>query len=103
MKRNFEVVEMEMRSDGRTVEGRIIPYNEVATIKEIRNGSLEIFDEQFLERSCLAMSQACKRRGNASFISYLIEHDEDHLDAKIGYASKVCAAKGGGHATFGRN
>ena len=100
MKRNFEVCEMEMRSDGRTVEGRIIPYNEVTTIREIRDGKLEVFDEQFLPRSCLAMTQACKRRGNASFIAYLIDHDEEHLDARIGYASEIRDAGDGGYATF---
>lgn len=101
--RAFVLDEWEFRSggDGRTVEGRIIPYNEVGhVIERDDNGQLVEFDEQFLPGSCAAMAQACRARGNASFVSFHISHDDDDFDKHIGHAADLREANDGAYATF---
>ena len=101
--RSFAVEEWEIRSDsdGRTVEGRVIPYNEVVTIRDMdATGQIIEFREQFLKGSCLAMAQACEKRRNASFIAYLLDHNETSLSHRIGYAQWIRDAKDGGYAGF---
>lgn len=99
--RAFVLDEWELRSDGRTVDGRIIPYNEVAHVIDVDEaGNLVEFDEQFLSGSCAAMVQACEARGNASFIAFNLDHDETNLDHQIGHAIKLREANDGAHATF---
>lgn len=102
MKRSFDVGELEMRSDGRTVEGRIVPYNQVETIveRDRTTGELVKFKEQFKPGSCLAMAQSVAKRGNAAFISFLMEHDEHNFDSKIGYATNLEDRSDGAYATF---
>ena len=99
--RAFVLDEWELRSDGRTVDGRIIPYNEVAhVIDRDERGQLIEFDEQFLPGSCAAMVQACEARGNASFIAFNLDHEEMDLDHQIGHAVKLREMDDGAHATF---
>lgn len=102
--RSFELDEWELRSDsdGRTVEGRIVPYDEVVTIRDRHplTGEMVEFNEQFLHGSCKAMEQACEQRRNASFIAYLIDHEERDFGSKIGYAQWIKDAKDGGYASF---
>lgn len=101
--RTFDVSEWEWhsRGDGRTVIGRMVPYNEVAEITERHSetGEIVTFREQFLERSCMQMVQAAERRGNASWMKFRIEHD-DSFDGWVGYAQTIRDAKDGGYATF---
>lgn len=99
--RAFVLDEWEMRSDGRTVDGRIIPYNEVAhVIDRDERGQLVEFDEQFLPGSCAAMVQACGTRGNASFVKFNLDHDED-FDNLIGHARSIVEKDDGAYASFG--
>ena len=104
MKRSFAVDEWHMRADddGRTVEGRIVPYLEPTEVIERDHvtGELKRFREQFLPRSCLAMAQAMRTRGNAGFIAFLMDHEEHDFDAKIGYAASLEDRDNGAHAVF---
>lgn len=102
MTRAFEIDEWELRADGQFVDGRIVPYNRPTEIVE-RNretGELMRYSEQFLPHSCLAMAQSVAKRGNAAFISFLMEHEEHDFNAKIGYATDLRDADDGAHATF---
>lgn len=102
MERTFDVGELQLRSDGRTVEGRIVPYNEVIKVfdRHPETGELTRFEEQFMPRSCLAMAQAVAKRGNAAFMAFLMEHEEHDFGAKIGYATTLQDASDGAYATF---
>lgn len=98
--RAFVLDEWELRSDGRTVDGRIIPYNEVAhVIERDERGQLVEFDEQFLPGSCAAMVQACEARGNAAFVEFRLDHGED-FDGLVGHAASIRERDDGAHATF---
>lgn len=101
--REFSVDDWHVRStdDGRTVEGRIVPYGEPTDVVErSANGELIRYTEQFLPHSCLAMAQAVAKRGNAAFISFLMDHEERDFNAKIGYASTLESRDDGAHAVF---
>lgn len=101
--RDFEIDDWHVRStdDGRTVEGRIVPYNEPTDVVErIETGELIKYREQFLPHSCLAMAQAVAKRGNAAFISLLMDHNEKDFSSKIGYASTLESRDDGAWAIF---
>jgi phage head maturation protease len=101
--RDFEIDDWHVRSsdDGRTVEGRIVPYNEPTDVVErTESGDLIRYREQFLPHSCLAMAQAVAKRGNAAFIALLMDHEERDFNAKIGYASTLESRDDGAHAVF---
>ena len=104
MKRAFAVDEWHVRSDndGRTVEGRIVPYMEPTDVVERDRATGEVvrYREQFLPRSCLAMAQSVLSRGNAAFIAFLMDHEEHDFDAKIGYAANLEDRDDGAYAKF---
>jgi len=104
MKRAFQIEEWHYREtgDGRTVEGRIVPYNQTAIVRERNNrtGELEEYREQFLYGSCAAMCQSAARRGNAGWIMLLIDHEPNDFSAKAGYAKELREEKDGAYATF---
>lgn len=104
MKRAFTVDDWHVRSDddGRTVEGKIVPYNEPTRVTERDRvtGEFKTYNEQFLPRSCLAMAQSVHTRGNAGFISFLMDHEEHDFNAKIGYAATLEDRDDGAYATF---
>jgi phage head maturation protease len=99
-------VDFSLRDDGRTLTGRIVPYNEVADIAEIDNeGNLARYREQFLPHSLAAMVQGfIARGGDASkrsncFVPLLIDH-RDNFDSMIGQAVELTDADDGAYATF---
>lgn len=100
--RTFELGEWELRSDGRTMEGVIVPFNEVATIydRDEQTGEVVRFQEQFLSGSCTTMEQACKKRGNAGWISLFLDHEETRLDYRIGCARQLWQTREGTRAEF---
>ena len=100
MKRIIEHAELHVRSDGRTVDGRIIPYNEIVQVFERHADGIVSYREQFLPRSCLAMAQAVRKRGNAAFIAFNLDHEEHDFDSKIGYATDLRDEDDGAYATF---
>jgi hypothetical protein len=101
MKRSIDFANMMLRDDGKTVEGRIVPYGIPTEIREYDPDAkaIKVYKEQFLQRSCLGMAQGVAKRGNAGFISFLMEH-ESGFDAKIGYATDLRDESDGAYATF---
>lgn len=85
----------EMRSDGRSVRGRIVPFNEVVTVydrgKRIR--------EQFLPGCVDRLCQVVAKRGNAAFIKFNLDHDES-FEREIGYAATLQTQGDGAWADF---
>lgn len=57
-------VDFAMRDDGRTLEGRIVPYDEPADIAEFNaeTNTVDRYREQFLAHSLAAMVQGFKAR-----------------------------------------
>lgn len=101
-KRHFGPDVMHMRDDGRTIEGRIVPYGEVAEVVDIHPvaNRLMRYREQFLERSFTRTIQYAQRRGNAGFIALNFDHDEANFYARIGYATELDEKDDGVYATF---
>lgn len=95
----IRATEMALADDGRTIEGRIVPYNEPTEIVELRDGEVKRYTEMFLPRSCARMAQAAARRSNASFISFVLDHSES-FDNRIGHCSMLEERADGAHATF---
>lgn len=92
--------DFELRDDGRTLTGRIVPYGEVATIVEEDDSSGELvrYQEQFLPHSLLGMVQGFQARGG-KFIPLLIDHN-DHFDNMIGHATELRSEDDGAYASF---
>jgi len=92
---------LHVRDDGRTVEGCIVPYGQVAEVveRDPDTGEVSRYPEQFLRHSCMKLAQVCSRRGNAAFISLVLDHDESR-DAEIGYARSLTSEDDGAYATF---
>lgn len=91
----LDVGRWELRDDGRSVLGRIVPFNEPAVV--IDRG--ERFREQFLPGSLTRMCQVIAKRGNAGWVSLNLDHDEG-FDARIGYARMIEQRDDGGWADF---
>ena len=91
-----------LRDDGRTIEGCIVPYGEVAEVveRDPETGDLSRYKEQFLKGSFARMAQGVARRGNASFIKFVLDHDEDSFDAWVGHAVDLRSEDVGAYATF---
>lgn len=94
--------EFSLRDDGRTVEGRIVPYSDVTTVVDWHpvSGKVEQFREQFLPASFVSAVQLAERRGNAGFISLNLEHNESIREGRIGYATTLTEKDDGAYATF---
>lgn len=107
MNEHIRSVDVSMRDDGRTIEGRIVPYGEVADIVEWDDTANEFvrYQEQFLPHSLAAMVQGFKSRGGSisprsnCFVPLLIDH-RDNFDALIGQAIDLNETDDGGYATF---
>jgi HK97 family phage prohead protease len=92
--------EFELRDDGRTLTGRIVPYGEVANIVELdeATGELVRYQEQFLPNSLMAMSQGFQARGG-KFVPLLIDHN-DNFDNMIGHATELRSESDGAYGSF---
>jgi len=101
-KRVFGTDVMSIRDDGRTIDGRIVPYGDIAQVVDIHpvSGKIEKFPEQFLPNSFTNAVQYATRRGNAGFISLNFDHDEANFYARIGYATELIEQEDGAYATF---
>jgi hypothetical protein len=91
-----------LRDDGRTVEGCIVPYGEVAEVveRDPESGELKRYKEQFLKGSMARMAQGVARRGNASFIKFVLDHDDANFDSLVGHAVHLRSEDDGAYATF---
>lgn len=100
-------VDFEMRDDGRTLTGRIVPYGEVADVIDIDETTKQPvrYREQFLPHSLAAMVQGFNARGGGTskrsncFVPLLIDH-RDNFDSMIGQAIELTDADDGAYATF---
>lgn len=100
MIRSFQIDGLHLRDDGRTVEGRIVPFNEIGTVVEEENGQLVRYDETFLPGSMSKMIGGAKARGgNFGWIGLNLDHDQG-LPSRIGYATDVIEATDGAYGTF---
>lgn len=97
--------EFELRDDGRTLTGRIVPYGEVANVVEMdtESNTLVRYQETFLPHSLAAMAQGFASRGgkfsNGQFIPLLIDHN-DNFDNMVGHATELRDEDDGAYASF---
>jgi len=93
---------LHLRDDGRTIEGCIVPYGEVAEVveRDPETGELTRYQEQFLKGSCARMAQGVHRRGNAAFIKLVLDHDDKSFDAWVGHALSLTSEEDGAYASF---
>jgi phage head maturation protease len=102
--RSITPAELELRDDGRTVEGLIVPYDEPAPVVDIhpQTGKRQPFTEVFTRGAIARQLQMIddKLRGRPNYIRLNLDHGED-LPRQIGYARSLTEASDGAHATFG--
>ena len=88
--------------EGRIVMGRIVPFGEVAEIRE-RNDAGEIVEylEEFLPDCTLANRQMAERKmgGIPSWIALNLDHDEN-FDREVGRCRSLAEEDDGAQATF---
>jgi len=89
------------RDDGRTLEGCIVPYGEIAEIveRDSLSGELKRYREQFLPGSLARQAQGISRRGNGAFIWLNLDHQMD-FDSKVGHCTSLRSEKDGAYASF---
>lgn len=99
--RLVSVDQISLRDDGRTVEGRVVPFNEIAEVVEPNpeTGVIEAYQEQFLPGSLARVIQGVRARGNAGFIPFLLDHAEG-FDNRVGYGVDLQEATDGVHGIF---
>lgn len=95
------MAEFSIRDDGRTLDGRVVPYGEVAHIVEMdETGELVRYDEQFLPHSLAAMAQGFKSRSfRGLHVPLVLDHNES-FDSLIGHAVELESRDDGAYATF---
>lgn len=102
---HIRTAEFELRDDGRTLEGRIVPYDEIATVVEFdaEANAMVRYQETFAKHSLAAMAQGFAARGgkfaNGQFIPLLIDHN-DKFDNMIGHAVSLDDRDDGAYAAF---
>ena len=96
MIRSFDLGGFQLRDDGRTVVGRMFPFNEVAAVADPGSG---IYNEEFLPGCLTRLCQVARQRGNAAFIGLDLDHAES-FDRQIGYAKEIEQRDDGGWAAF---
>ena len=82
-------------TDERTVEGLVVPYDQVAEIVEFRNGGPFPYRERFVRGAF----ERATRPGNAGRVSLVYSHDEI-LPNRLGYGTEFREADDGLYGTF---
>ena len=90
---------LEVSGDGREVVGRVVPLGEVGHIREVVNGELDEYDEEFLPGCTARMRQAAQMRGGPRWIKFSLDHEQG-FDFNIGFCREIAEAAGGVEATF---
>lgn len=100
MRRAFSS-DLEVSDDGRTVVGRLFPFNVVAHVRELNDaGELESYDESFMPQCTLRMQQVAHRRGGSpAWIKFTVDHEQT-FDARLGYCSALEERGDGAWGTF---
>jgi HK97 family phage prohead protease len=96
LQRAFDLGGFHLRDDGRTIEGRILPFNEPATV--IDPGGPP-YEEMFAPGCLDWVCAQSEKRGNAGFIGLDLDHRDD-LDHRIGSARSVEQRDDGAYAVF---
>src|SRR5262245_8998907 len=96
-----DVAGLSFRDDGRTVDGRIVPFGEVAEVtdRDPTTGELVRYRERFLPGCTEYVRQQAAKRAGPSWIGLNLEHD-GRLGARIGFATALEERDDGAHATF---
>lgn len=86
--------------DGRTLEGMVVPYEQVAEVAEVDPETKQLvrYQEQFLRGSLARMAQGFKARGILD-VPLFMDHRED-FQHRIGYATGLESRDDGAYATF---
>jgi phage head maturation protease len=94
--------EFQLRDDGRTLDGCIVPYAEPADVVDLNDeGELVRYREQFLLHSLANMAQGFKARsGKGMNVPLLLDHDESSMDRMVGFATNIESRDEGAFATF---
>lgn len=92
---------LSLRDDGRTVEGLIVPYGQVTEITESdpTTGETVRYRESFQQGSLARQAQGIQRRGNGTYIRFLLDHDES-FDTWIGALNMLDSREDGAWASF---
>lgn len=90
----------QLRGDGRTLDGMIVPYNQPTVIIEPDPDTNQIvkYREQFLSDSLMGMAQGFKARGLLD-VPLMMEHGIG-LQNRIGYATSLESKDDGAWASF---
>lgn len=90
-----------LRDDGRTLDGLIVPYGEVAHVVEVDDaGDVIRFEEQFLPHSLANMAQGFKARsGKGMQCPLVLDHDES-METTVGFATMIESRDDGAYGTF---
>jgi phage head maturation protease len=93
--------EFQLRDDGRTLEGCIVPYNEPADVVDMTDdGELVRYREQFLPHSLYNMAQGFQARsGKGMNVPLLIDHEES-MERLVGFATNIESRDDGAYGTF---
>jgi HK97 family phage prohead protease len=98
--------DFELRDDGRTLTGCIVPYGVIADIAEMGDDNQIVrYREQFLPHSLAAMAQGFNSRGgkvsreSRCFVPLLLDH-RDNFDSMIGHAVELTDQDDGAFASF---
>lgn len=94
--------EFHIRDDGRTLEGMIVPYNQVADVVELDPDTNQMvrYQEQFLAGSLAGMAQGFKARGLLDVPLLLGHGNHDNAHERIGFATGLESKDEGATATF---
>lgn len=86
--------------DGRTVIGRVLPFGDVQHIREMVNGELDEYDEEFLPGCTAAIRQTAQKRGGApAWIRFTVDHEQD-FGHRIGFCNSMVEDAQGVNASF---
>ena len=103
---HFRGADFELRDDGRTLTGCIVPYGQIADIVELNDDNQIVrYREQFLLHSLAATAQGFNARGGSvsrasnCFVPLLIDHT-DNFDSLIGHAVELDDRDDGAYASF---
>lgn len=93
--------EFQLRDDGRTLEGCIVPYNEPTDVIEVTDeGEIVRYREQFLPHSLYNMAQGFQSRsGKGMNVPLLIDHEES-MERLVGFATNIESRDDGAYGTF---
>lgn len=80
------------------VVGRLFPFGERAHIREVHEGELLDYDEQFLPGCTMRLRQLISRGLDPRFITYQLGHDGPNIDGRLGYGLALDERSDGAYA-----